>query len=237
MTMQYGTNSMTVAQARQDASTVFLAKVFNWMAIGLGLTGLIAYLTAQSGLAIAIVGSPIFFILILAELGMVFFLSARIDKIQPGTATGLFVGYSVLNGLTLSAIFLAYTKASIGGTFLITAGMFGAMAVYGLVTKRDLSGMGSFMFMGLIGIIIASIVNIFLKSSALYWSISVIGVLVFVGLTAYDVQKIKHMGEQGIMEQGEAAIRKGSIIGALALYLDFINLFLMLLRFFGGARD
>jgi len=237
MTMQYGTNSMTVAQARQDASTVFLAKVFNWMAIGLGLTGLIAYLTAQSGLAIAIVGSPIFFILILAELGMVFFLSARIDKIQPGTATGLFVGYSVLNGLTLSAIFLAYTKASIGGTFLITAGMFGAMAVYGLVTKRDLSGMGSFMFMGLIGIIIASIVNIFLQSSALYWSISVIGVLVFVGLTAYDVQKIKRMGEQGIMEQGEAAIRKGSIIGALALYLDFINLFLMLLRFFGGARD
>jgi len=237
MTMQYGTNSMTVAQARQEASTVFLAKVFNWMAIGLGLTGAIAYLTAQSGLAMAIIASPIFFILILAELGMVFFLSARIDKIQPGTATGLFVGYSVLNGLTLSAIFLAYTKASIGGTFLITAGMFGAMAVYGLVTKRDLSGMGSFMFMGLIGIIIASIVNIFLKSSALYWSISVIGVLVFVGLTAYDVQKIKHMGEQGIMEQGEAAIRKGSIIGALALYLDFINLFLMLLRFFGGARD
>ena len=111
------------------------------------------------------------------------------------------------------------------------------MAVYGLVTKRDLSGMGSFMFMGLIGIIIASIVNIFLKSSAMYWTISVIGVMVFVGLTAYDVQKIKNMGEQGIMEQGEAAIRKGSIIGALALYLDFINLFLMLLRFFGGARD
>ena len=237
MTTQYGTNSMTVAQARQEASTVFLAKVFNWMAIGLGLTGIIAYFTAQSGLAIAIVGSPIFFILILGELGLVFYLSARIDKIQPGTATGLFVGYAVLNGLTLSAIFLAYTKASIGGTFLITAGMFGAMAIYGLVTKRDLSGMGSFMFMGLIGIIIASIVNIFLKSSALYWTISVIGVLVFVGLTAYDVQKIKHMGEQGIMEQGEAAIRKGSIIGALALYLDFINLFLMLLRFFGGARD
>ena len=139
--------------------------------------------------------------------------------------------------MTLSAIFLAYTKASIGGTFLITAGMFGAMAVYGLVTKRDLSGMGSFMFMGLIGIILASIVNIFLKSSSLYWTISVIGVLVFVGLTAYDVQKIKNMGEQGIMEQGESAVRKGAILGALALYLDFINLFLMLLRFFGGARD
>ncbi|MDH3330365.1 MAG: Bax inhibitor-1/YccA family protein, partial [Desulfobulbaceae bacterium] len=209
----------------------------NWMAIGLGLTGIIAYFTARTGLAMVIVASPIFFILIIAELGMVFYLSARVNKIQPGTATGLFVGYSVLNGLTLSAIFLAYTKASIGGTFLITAGMFGAMAIYGLVTKRDLSSLGSFMFMGLIGIILASIVNIFLKSTSLYWTISVIGVLVFVGLTAYDVQKIKNMGEQGIMEQGEAAIRKGSIMGALALYLDFINLFLLLLRFFGGSRD
>lgn len=237
MTSQYGTNTLTLAQARQEASTVFLAKVFNWMAIGLGLTGIIAYFTARTGLAMAIVASPIFFILIIAELGMVFYLSARVNKIQPGTATGLFVGYSVLNGLTLSAIFLAYTKASIGGTFLITAGMFGAMAIYGLVTKRDLSSLGSFMFMGLIGIILASIVNIFLKSTSLYWTISVIGVLVFVGLTAYDVQKIKNMGEQGIMEQGEAAIRKGSIMGALALYLDFINLFLLLLRFFGGSRD
>jgi uncharacterized protein len=226
-----------MTQVRQDAATVFLAKVFNWMAIGLGLTGIVAYLTARSGLAMAIVATPLFFVLILAELGIVFYLSARIDKLQPRTATGLFVGYSFLNGLTLSAIFLAYTSASIAGTFFITAGMFGAMAVYGLVTKRDLSAMGSFMFMGLIGIILASIVNIFLKSSSLYWTISVIGVLVFVGLTAWDVQKLKNMGEQGIMEQGEAAIRKGSIIGALALYLDFINLFLMLLRFFGSSRE
>lgn len=237
MSVQYGSNSLTVAQARQEASTVFLAKVFNWMAVGLALTGIVAFFTAGTGLARTIVATPIFFVLILAELGMVFYLSARIDKIKPSTATGLFVGYSVLNGLTLSAIFLAYTTASIAGTFFITAGMFGAMAVYGLVTKRDLSGMGSFMFMGLIGIILASIVNIFLHSSSLYWAISVIGVLVFVGLTAWDVQKLKMIGEQGIMEQGEAAIRKGAIIGALALYLDFINLFLMLLRFFGGARD
>jgi FtsH-binding integral membrane protein len=237
MQTEYASNTITVAQARQEASTVFLAKVFNWMAFGLGLTGVVAWLTASSGLATSIVGSPMFMILIFAELGMVFYLSARIDKIQPGTATGLFLGYAVLNGLTLSTVFLAYTGASIGGTFVITAGMFGAMAVYGMVTKRDLSGMGSFLFMGLIGIIIASVVNIFLKSSSVYWAISVIGVLVFVGLTAWDVQKIKTMGEQGIMEQGEAAIRKGSIIGALALYLDFINLFLMLLRFFGGSRD
>ena len=237
MQTQIGTQTMTVAKARQEASTVFLAKVFNWMAIGLAVTGGVAFLAAQTGLALTLVSSPLFFILVLAELGMVFFLSARIDKIEPGTATGLFLGYSLLNGLTLSAIFLAYTRTSIGGTFLITAGMFAAMAVYGMVTKRDLSGMGSFLFMGLVGIILASIVNIFLKSSGLYWMISGIGVLVFVGLTAYDVQKIKDIGEQGIMEQGEVAIQKGAIIGALALYLDFINLFLMLLRFFGGSRD
>lgn len=231
------TGSITVARARQEASTIFLAKVFNWMAIGLAVTGGVAFLTAETGMVRTLISSPLFFILVLAELGMVFFLSARIEKLQPGTATGLFLGYSILNGLTLSTLFLAYTHASIAGTFLVTAGMFGAMAVYGMVTKRDLSGMGSFLFMGLIGILLASLVNIFLKSSGLYWAISGIGVLVFVGLTAYDVQKIKNIGEEGIMQQGEAAIHKGSIIGALALYLDFINLFLMLLRFFGGARD
>ena len=231
------TNQITLPEARQEASSVFLAKVFNWMAMGLGITGLVAFFTAQSGLARTIVASPIFFVLIIAELGLVFFLSARINRIQAGTASMLFVGYSILNGLTLSVIFLAYTNSSIAGTFLITAGMFGAMAVYGLITKRDLSGFGSFLFMGLIGVIIASVVNIFLKSSGLYWMISFIGVLVFTGLTAYDVQKIKKMGEDGIMSQGHEAIRKGSIMGALALYLDFINLFILLLRFFGGSRD
>jgi len=237
MQTQIGARDITLAKARQDASTIFLAKVFHWMAIGLAITGGVALFTAESGLVKPLIASPLFFILVLAELGMVFYLSARIDKLQPGTATGLFVGYSVLNGVTLSTIFLAYTHASIRATFLVTAGMFAAMAVYGMVTKRDLSGMGSFIFMGLIGILLASIVNIFFKSPALYWAISAIGVLVFVGLTAYDVQKIKTIGEEGIMEQGEVAIRKGAIIGALALYLDFINLFLMLLRFFGGSRD
>lgn len=234
----YGqTKQITIAQARQEASSIFLAKVFNWMALGLGITGVVAYLTAYSGIAQVIMASPLFFVLVLGELGLVFYLSARIEKIQASTATALFTGYSVLNGLTLSMIFLAYTSSSIAGTFLITAGMFGAMAVYGMVTKRDLSGLGSFMFMGLIGIIIASVVNIFLKSTSLYWAISMIGVLVFTGLAAYDIQKIKRMGEEGILAQGEVAIRKGAIMGALALYLDFINLFLMLLRFFGGARD
>ncbi len=235
--MYDNSQQITLTQARQDAASIFLAKVFNWMAAGLGITGVVAYFTAHSGLASSIIGSPLFFVLILAELGLVFFLSARIQKIQAATATGLFLGYSILNGLTMSVIFLAYTASSIAGTFFITAGMFGAMAIYGLVTKRDLSGWGSFLLMGLVGIIIASIVNIFFKSPAMYWVISLIGVLVFTGLTAYDVQKIKRMGEEGIMAQGDEAIRKGSIMGALSLYLDFINLFLMLLHFFGGSRD
>lgn len=235
--MQTETQPITITQAKQDAASIFLAKVFNWMAVGLGITGLVAYGTAATGLAARIINSPLFLIIALGTLGLVFFLSARIDKIQASTASALFIGYSVLNGLFFSTIFLRYTGTSIASTFIITAGMFGAMAVYGLVTKRDLSGWGSFLFMGLIGLIIASIVNIFLKSPGVYWVTSMIGVFIFTGLTAYDVQKIKRMGEEGIMAQGQEAITKGSIMGALALYLDFINLFLMLLRFFGGSRD
>ena len=235
--MQENVKQISLSQAKTDASSIFLAKVFNWMAVGLGLTGIIALITAETGLALSIASSPVFFILIIAELGLVFFLSARIEKIQSGTASMLFYGYAILNGLTLSVIFLAYTRTSIAGTFFITAGMFAAMAVYGTVTKRDLSGFGSFLMMGLVGIIIASIVNFFLHSSSLYWAISFIGVFIFTGLTAYDVQQIKNMGERGILEQGSEAVTKGSIMGALRLYLDFINLFLMLLRFFGGSRD
>ncbi|XOF32592.1 MAG: Bax inhibitor-1/YccA family protein [Candidatus Electrothrix sp. YB6] len=237
MQTNYASTTAVDARARQEASTIFLAKVFNWMAVGLGLTGAVAWLTANTSLASAIASSGLYWILFLVEIGMVFYLSARIDKMAPSTATGLFFGYAFLNGLTLSIIFLIYTKESIAGTFLVTAAMFGGMSVYGMVTKRDLSGFGSFLFMGLIGIILASIINIFMQSSTLYWAISFIGVGVFVGLTAYDVQKIKMMGEQGIMSQGEGAVQKGAIMGALALYLDFINLFLMLLRFFGGGRD
>ncbi|MCB2214436.1 Bax inhibitor-1/YccA family protein [Desulfofustis glycolicus] len=228
---------ISISQVRQDVASIFLAKVFNWMAVGLGITGLVAYATAATGLAVTISRSPLFIVLAIGTIGLVFFLSARINKIQAGTASALFVGYAVLNGLFFSTLFLRYTGSSIAGTFLITAGMFGAMAVYGLVTKRDLSGWGSFLFMGLIGIIIAMVVNIFLQSPAVYWVTSMIGVLIFTGLTAYDVQKIKRMGEEGIMSQGQEAIVKGSIMGALALYLDFINLFLMLLRFFGGSRN
>ncbi len=235
--MYENARQMTLGQARQEASTIFLAKVFNWMALGLLITGIVAFFTANTGLAVTIIRSPMFYILMFAELGLVFFLSARVNRIQASTASALFIGYSVLNGLTLSVVFLVYTRSSIASTFFITAGMFGAMAVYGLVTKRDLSGLGSFLIMGLFGIILASIVNIFLNNSSLYWAISFLGVLIFTGLTAYDVQKIKRIGEEGIMASGDEAIRKGSIMGALTLYLDFINLFLMLLRFFGGSRD
>ena len=237
METKYASAAAVAVKARQEASTVFLAKVFNWMAVGLGITGLVAMFTVSSGFAQSIAASPLYWILLIAEIGMVFYLAARIDKLEPGTATGIFIAYAVMNGVTLSVLFLMYSGASIAGTFLITAGMFAAMAVYGLVTRRDLSGWGSFLFMGLIGVLLASVVYIFLQSSSLYWAISVIGVFVFVGLTAYDTQKIKEMGEQGIMEQGEAAIRRGAILGALTLYLDFINLFILLLRFFGGSRD
>lgn len=241
--MMYDLNSdrttTAVSQARHDAATLFLAKVFNWMAMGLGLTGLTAFLIANSRTALQLIfgNQLIFFGLIIGELGLVIYLSARIQKISASAATGLFIGYSVLNGITLSAVLLAYTATSVAATFFITAGMFGTMAVYGFVTKRDLSSWGSFLFMGLIGIIIASLVNFFLHSSMMSWVISGIGVIVFTGLTAYDVQKINQLGASGIMESGETAIRKGAIMGALTLYLDFINLFLMLLRFFGAARD
>jgi hypothetical protein len=232
METKYASTTAVNARARQEASTIFLAKVFNWMAAGLGLTGIIAWLSFNTGLTHAI--APLFLFLVIAEFGLVIYLSARVEKMQASTATALFIIYAALNGLTMSSIFLHYNLGSIATTFLITAGMFGAMAVYGMVTKKDLSGVGSFMFMGLIGIILASVVNMFLQSSVLHLAISAIGVLIFVGLTAYDTQKIKQMGEQGIMTQGNEVVQKGAIIGALALYLDFINLFWMLLTFFGG---
>ena len=212
----------TIHQATAQASTVFLAKVFNWMAIGLILTAVSAFVVASSP-ALQQVIYPMHFMLAIAELGLVFFLSARIQKISAQTATGLFLAFSVLNGLTLSAILLIYTMTSIASTFFITAGMFGGMAIYGMVTKKDLSSMGSFLMMGLFGIIIASVVNIFLGSSMMSWVISGIGVIVFTGLTAYDVQKITQIGASGIMEQGDVAVRKMAIMGALTLYLDFNN--------------
>jgi len=217
----------------------FIQSVYNWMAVGLALTGGVAFYVASSPSIMNLIfgNQLVFFGLIIAELGLVMYLSARVQKIEASTATGLFVLYAALNGATLSFIFLAYTGASIASTFFICAGTFVACSVYGMITKRDLTSIGGFMSMGLIGIIIATVVNMFIKSSAMNMIISYIGVIVFVGLTAYDTQKLKHMAltQPAGLEAG--VIRKGAIIGALSLYLDFINLFLMLLRIFGTSRE
>lgn len=210
----------------------YMTLVYTWMSLGLLVTGIVALLTVQTGLVNSLMSNQImFFVLIFGQLGLVIFLSSSIMKLSPAQASGTFILYSALNGLTLSMIFILYTRASIASTFFITAGTFGAMSLYGLITKRDLTNLRSILFMGLIGIIIASLVNIFLKSPAIYWAVTIIGVLVFTGLTAYDTQKIKNLYESGAAYGDNG--KKIAIIGALRLYLDFINLFLMLLRIFG----
>ena len=232
--------SVPLKQAQvQTRVNEFIRSVYNWMAIGLALTGFTAYYVSNTpALVQAIFGNQLlFFGLIIGELAMVFYISARIQKIQASTATALFVVYSILNGATLSFVFLVYTASSITSTFFICAGTFVACSVYGWTTKRDLTSIGGFLTMGLIGIIIASVVNMFFRNSAMSMIISYIGVIVFVGLTAYDTQHLKTMAlnQPDGLEAG--VIRKGAIMGALKLYLDFINLFLMLLRIFGGGRD
>jgi FtsH-binding integral membrane protein len=209
------------------------------MGIGLALTAVVAlYVSNSPTLKGIIFGNPILlFILILAELGLVFSISGMVNRMSAGTATSLFVIYSALNGVTLSFIFLVYTQASIVSTFFICAGTFTGCSIYGWVTKKDLTSLGGFFMMGLIGIIIASLVNMFIQSSAMHMIISYIGVFVFVGLTAYDTQKIKNMAMTQPAGLDGAVVRKGAILGALSLYLDFINLFLMLLRIFGQSRE
>jgi len=216
----------------------FIRSVYNWMAIGLALTGFIAYYVANTpALLNLILGNQIlFFGLIIAELALVFTISARVHRMKASTATALFVLYSALNGATLSFIFIIYTRSSIASTFFVCAATFIACSIYGWTTKRDLTSMGGFLTMGLIGIIIASLVNLFIRSSAMHMIISYIGVLVFVGLTAYDTQSLKAMAISQPSDVGASAIRKGAILGALKLYLDFINLFLMLLRILGNRN-
>ena len=208
-------------------------QVYAWMGAGLALTALMALITVSTPeLLKAIVGNRlVFYGLMFGELALVFALSGAIHRMSAGVATLLFIGYSALNGLTLSVIFLGYTADSIASTFAVSAAMFGAMSIYGYATKKDLTSWGNFLFMGLIGIVIASLVNIFMKNDAVSWVVSAIGVIVFTGLTAYDTWKIKALAAEG------AEGRKPAILGALTLYLDFINLFLMLLRLMGGRRD
>jgi uncharacterized protein len=213
-----------------------MTRVYAWMTAGLLVTGAIAFFVANTGLAAILTGSPIiYFGLFIFELIIVFVLISRIEKMSAGTATGMFMGYSLLNGLTLSLIFLAYTTESIASTFMITGVTFGVMSLYGYTTKQDLSKIGNILFMALIGFIIASVVNIFLRSEALYWIVTYAGILIFVGLTAWDTQRIKRMS-MNIAANDEVNIQRLAILGALMLYLDFINLFLLLLRVLGN-RD
>ena len=228
--------SRTYLESIPTVEADFMQKVYLWMTFALTLTGFVAYRTTQSEFLLELIFSSSFgFIgLILAELALVFWISSGIQRMSSNMAIGLFLLYSVLNGMTLSVLLIAYTGASVASTFFITAGMFGAMSVYGYTTKQDLSSWGNLLFMALIGLILASVVNIYLQSSGLYWLINYIGVLVFVGLTAYDTQKIKQIAAQVIVESEEG--RKVAILGALTLYLDFINMFIFMLRILGNRR-
>lgn len=231
-------NSRTVASAGVSVASIFMRQVYQWMTVGLGITAATAWFVAGSEAArAAIFGSTFVLIaLIVAQFGLVIALSAAVQRMSAATATGLFLLYSALTGVTLSSIFIVYPIGSITNAFVVTAGTFLAMSVYGTVTKRDLTAMGSFLMMGLFGIIIAMVVNIFLKSSMMDFVISCLGVLIFTGLTAYDTQKIKEFGANAPLDDS-TAVRRGVILGSLTLYLDFINLFLMMLRLFGGNRD
>ncbi len=223
--------------AMSTAFPALMRKVFVWMTLALAITGLTAYGVATSPAILSLIFSSkvTFFGLIIAEFALVFAISGAINRLSLSTATLLFILYSVINGATLSTIFFAFSVATIGKVFFITAGTFGAMALVGYTTKTDLTSMGKLLFMALLGIIIASVVNMFVSSSGLDLILSYVGVLVFVGLTAYDTQKIKQMC-QSAPDAGEST-QKLALIGALSLYLDFINLFLYLLRIFGNNRD
>lgn len=233
---QFLNNTGAVDAAFSTAATrKFLLHVYNWMAMGLAVTGIIAYGIASSSFVYTIIQNPIlFFGLFIIQLAVVFGMSAAINKIPASVAVGAFFLYSALTGLTMSVLFLVYTKASIASTFFICAAMFGSVSVFGYITKMDLSKFGTYFFMALIGLIIASIVNLFMNSSTLYWIISYAGVLIFVGLTAYDTQRIKRMSQSMDFDTDQG--KKGAIIGSLMLYLDFINMFLFLLRILGNRK-
>lgn len=227
--------TLTLSQVEFEQRS-FITKVYGWMSFALLLTGLAAYYTANTpSLLYAIYSNKIiFFGLIIGELGLVIALSAAIKKMSAALATTVFIAYAILTGLTLSFIFVLYTTSSIALTFFVTAGTFAAMSAYGYFTKKDLTSWGNLLFMGLIGIIIASIANFFMKSEMIYWITTYAGILIFTGLIAYDTQKIKEMNIIG--NEGTDEDRKEAIMGALALYLDFINLFLKLLRVLGRKK-
>lgn len=225
---------MTQGAVAQD----FMSKVYAWMASALGITALVAWYIAnyQLGLVVSLAQNNLMWLVFIIQIGLVIYLSAAIHKMSAQTAIIVFYLYAASVGLTFSVLFLVFTAASLASTFVITAGTFGAMAIYGYTTKNDLTSVGSFLFMALIGLILTSIVNIFLQSSGLYWITTFLGLFIFIGLTAYDSQKIKHLAIQ-LQETESDHVKKMAIMGALTLYLDFINLFLYLLRLFGHSRD
>ena len=240
---RYGTAVRTGAATRADGVDeglrAFMLGIYNNMAMGLAITGIVAYAVyawAASDPAVAqtLYGSPLRWVIIFAPLAFVFGLSASINRLQPATARLIFLVYAAVMGLSLSSVFLVFTGESIARTFFITAASFGALSLYGYTTKRDMSGMGSFLMMGLIGLILASVVNLFLASSGMQFAISVIGVLLFAALTAYDTQRLKNTYDY--VAGDVTAAGRASIIGALQLYLDFINLFMFLLQFMGNRE-
>jgi FtsH-binding integral membrane protein len=233
-TARFGAHRVAI----DEGLRAYMIRVYNYMAVGVALTGVAAWVVYQLALSNpafrqALFGSPLYLVLLFAPLALVFFLSFRIDHLQAGTARALFFFYAALLGVSLAPIFMAYTHNSIANVFFISAASFGALSLWGYTTRRDLSAFGAFLIMGLFGIIIASLVNLFLQSGAMSFVISVVGVLVFAGLTAWDTQRIKEMYDP--MDDGTIGGRK-AVMGALTLYLDFINLFLMLLRLFGDRR-
>ena len=232
----YDAASYGVTSTSATVFTVIMRKVYLWMTLALALSGLTAYYVSgnYSLMETIIMNQAVFWILIIAEFGLVIGLSAAINKLSFPVAAIMFAAYSIINGMLLSVIFVAYTTSSIATTFFVTAGTFAAMAVVGTVTKTDLTKLGSILLMALIGIIIATVVNLFLHNETMDIVISGIGVLVFTGLTAYDAQKIKLMAEQA--EEVNDSTQKIAVLGALSLYLDFINLFLYLLRFLGNRK-
>ncbi len=232
--LRRGTAAPAAGAAVDAGLRSYMLGVYNYMASGVLLTGLVAMLTASSPAMLnAIFGTPLQWVVMLAPLGFVLVMSFGINRLSPFAAQALFWAFAATMGLSLASIFLVYTGSSIARTFFITAAMFGALSLYGYTTKRDLSGMGTFLFMGLIGLIIAMVVNMFLQSTQLDWIVSIVGVGIFAGLTAYDTQKIREMYFAG---DGEGTRSKKIVMGALSLYLDFINMFLFLLRFLGNRE-
>lgn len=233
--MSWNESSFVSADVRDVRVTAFLSKVYGWMFLGLLVTAGTAVVVASSPALIEtlILNRILFWGLLIAQLGVVFYLSARVNKVSPVMAAVLFMLYSGMVGITSSVIFLIYTGASIVSAFVIAGGMFGAMAVFGSLTKRSLAGVGQFMFMGLIGLILASVVSIFWFNDVLMFVINVVGVLVFTGLTAWDAQRLKQMAV--VLPDGR--VGSYAVVGALSLYLDFINLFFFILRLMGGRRN